>query len=120
MLLFRALSEKTHRFHGKLWTIEKPQVESSEQQDNANIQHQPLPESVSEERKIQTDYDGCHRQYVKRDAYLSAHFQYPSFTPPVGSCTGPRGLALVGSRQSFPSDWSLTIANRPTRPPITA
>ncbi len=35
---------------------------------------QPFPESVSEEGKIYTDYDGCHRHRVKQDAYLSVHF----------------------------------------------
>jgi hypothetical protein len=34
---------------------EKSQVESSENQDNANIHQQPFPESVSEEREICTD-----------------------------------------------------------------
>ncbi len=56
------------------WTPEESQVESSEHQDNANIHCQPFPESVSEEHEIYTDYDGCHRQHVKHDSYLSAHF----------------------------------------------
>jgi len=50
------------------------QVESCEHQDNANIHCQPFPESVPEEHKIYTDYDGCHRHHVKHDSYLFAHF----------------------------------------------
>ena len=50
------------------------QVESCKHQNNADIYHQPFPESVSEERQIYTDYNGCHRQRVKHDSYLSAHF----------------------------------------------
>jgi hypothetical protein len=55
-------------------TPEESQVEGSEHQDNANIRCQPLPESVSEEHEIYTDYDGCHRHHVKHGSYLSAHF----------------------------------------------
>ena len=58
---------------------EKSQVESSENQDNANIHHQPFPESVSEEREICTDYNGCHRYHVKHHSYPSVHFSTPSF-----------------------------------------
>ncbi len=54
--------------------LEEYQVESYEHQDNANIHRQPFPESVSEEREIYTDYDGCHRHHVKHYSYLSAHF----------------------------------------------
>jgi hypothetical protein len=56
------------------WVSEESQIESREYQDNANVHHQPFPESVSEERDIQTDYDGHHYHEVKRDSDLSAHF----------------------------------------------
>ena len=56
------------------WTPEESQVESCEHQDNANIHCQPLPESVFEEHEIYTDYDGYHRNDVKHQSYLSAHF----------------------------------------------
>ena len=55
------------------WRPEESPVESSKHQDNANIHCQPFPESVSEEREIYTDYDGCHRHHVKHYSYLSAH-----------------------------------------------
>jgi hypothetical protein len=62
------------------WTPEESQIESSEHQDNANIYCQSFPESVSEERKIYSDYDGRHRHHVKHDNYLSAHFSMiPTF-----------------------------------------
>jgi hypothetical protein len=44
---------------------EESQVESDEHQDNADICEQPLQESVSEEREIQTDYDGYHQHRIK-------------------------------------------------------
>ena len=53
---------------------EESQVESSEYQDDADIHHQSFPESVSEERDIHTDYNGCHHHSVKHASYLSAHF----------------------------------------------
>jgi hypothetical protein len=56
------------------WASEESQIESSEHQDNANVRYQPFPESVSEERDIQTNYDGYHCHHVKRDSDLSAHF----------------------------------------------
>jgi hypothetical protein len=55
------------------WAPEESQVESYEHQDNADIRHQPFPESVSEELEIYTHYDRYHRHHVKRDSYLSAH-----------------------------------------------
>jgi hypothetical protein len=59
---------------GSSWTREESQVESCEHQNNANIHHQPFPESVSEEHEIYTDYDGRHRHHVKHHGYRSAHF----------------------------------------------
>jgi hypothetical protein len=56
------------------WAAEESQIESREHQDNANVRYQPLPESVSEERDIQTNYDGQHYHHVKRDSDRSAHF----------------------------------------------
>jgi hypothetical protein len=55
------------------WTLQEPEVESCEYQDDANIRRQPLPDAISEEHKIYTDYDRRHRQDVKYDGYLSAH-----------------------------------------------
>jgi len=62
------------------WTPQESQVERCEHQDDSNIHYQPFPESVSEEREIHTDYDGCHGHCVKRDSHLSAHFSYTTTT----------------------------------------
>jgi hypothetical protein len=56
------------------WPLQESEVEGCEHQDDSNIRHQPFQESVSKEREICTDYDGCHRHHVKHDSYLSAHF----------------------------------------------
>src|ERR1700728_4047256 len=56
------------------WASEESQVESQEYQDNANVRHQPFPESVSEKSDIQTNYDGYHCHQVQRDSDLSARF----------------------------------------------
>jgi hypothetical protein len=53
---------------------EESPVESHEHQDNANIHDQPFPESVSEERNIYTDNNGCHHRRVK---YMSDHLNNP-------------------------------------------
>jgi hypothetical protein len=60
------------------WRHEESQVESSEQQDNANIHYQPFPESVSE-HEICADYNGCQRHHVKYYSYPSVHFSRTSF-----------------------------------------
>jgi len=56
-------------------TPEESQVERCENQNNANVHCQPFPESVSEEREIHTDDDGCHCHRVKRDGDLPARFR---------------------------------------------
>jgi hypothetical protein len=59
---------------GNSRTPEESQVESGEYRDNSKIHDQPFPESFFEEHDIYADYDGCHRQPIKRHGYLSAHF----------------------------------------------
>jgi hypothetical protein len=53
---------------------EKSVVEGAEDQDNADIRRQPLPESISEEHEIETDYDRDHCHEVKRERHLPVHF----------------------------------------------
>ena len=65
---------RQHSLPLRSWRHEESQVESSEHQDNANIHYQSFPESVSEEHEIYTDYNGCHRDYVKHYSYPSVHF----------------------------------------------
>jgi hypothetical protein len=59
-------------------TPEESEVEGREHQDNADIHCEPFPETVSEEREIDTDDDGYHRRHVKHDTCLSAHFSKTS------------------------------------------
>ena len=56
------------------WTPQESQVERGEHQHDSNIHNQPFQESVSEENKVYTDYDGYHRHHLKHNSYLSAHF----------------------------------------------
>jgi hypothetical protein len=58
---------------------EESQVESKEHQNNANIRHQPFPESVSEEHEIYSDYNGCHRHHIEHRSYPFTHFSKTSF-----------------------------------------
>jgi hypothetical protein len=77
-----------HRDQRQSGPPEKPQVEGSEHQNNADIHHQPFPEPGPEERDIDTDDDGDHRRQVKHDSDLSAH---------VG--TFGYGVSALGLRQ---------------------
>ena len=60
--------------HGGLrsWTLQEPQIDGREHQDNSDVHYQPLPEVVPEEQHVHTDYDGHQRQHVKRDSWLSS------------------------------------------------
>jgi hypothetical protein len=80
--------------------LEKSQVESSEHQDNADVHHQPFPESVSEELEIDADDDGRHRHHVKQYNDPSVHFgsmkRRPSLTDAeIEARTGQRVAAGV-------------------------
>jgi hypothetical protein len=39
---------------------QEPEIESGEDQDDADIRDQPFPQSAAEERDIDTDDDGYH------------------------------------------------------------
>jgi hypothetical protein len=43
------------------WTLQEPQIERREHQDNSDVHHQPLPEPVPEEQDVHADHDGHHR-----------------------------------------------------------
>src|SRR5580693_116745 len=97
-----------------LWMPEEPQVESSEHQHQADIHDQPFPESVSEEREVDSDYDGCHRQYIKYDHDPTAHdvhFVLASAT--IAALTASRGPVIppicstTKNRRSPPSSAKL-------------
>lgn len=74
---------------------QKSQVECYEHQDYSKIRHEPFPECVSEEENVHTDDDGHHRQHVKYDSYLRAHFTsigwsvHPHRPTPVDAADDP-------------------------------
>ena len=57
----------------RLWTLQEPEIERCEYQDNSNVYYQPPPEVMLEEQDIHTDNDGYQREHVKDDGCLSAH-----------------------------------------------
>src|SRR5579862_9398996 len=67
-------------------TPEESQVERYEHQDDSNIHQQPFPKPVSEKHEIYGDDDGCHRDDVKHDRYLPAHFSPPR-TGAIDQCS---------------------------------
>jgi hypothetical protein len=54
-------------------TLQEPQIERREHQDNPDIYYQPLPEVVPEEQDVRADHDGYQREHVKHDDCLSPH-----------------------------------------------
>jgi hypothetical protein len=48
-----------------------------EHQHNADVHHQPLPESISEEREIGADDNGNHRYHVQGNRDPSVHGNAP-------------------------------------------
>jgi len=55
------------------WTLQKPQTERREHQDNSDVYDQPLPEVVPEEQDVHADHDGYQREHVEHDGCLSSH-----------------------------------------------
>ena len=52
---------------------EEPRIEGRKEQDDANVRHQPFPESVPEEEDVDADNDGDQRQNVDRHDGLPSH-----------------------------------------------
>ena len=81
-------------------TLQEPQIERPEYQDNSDVYYQPLPEVVLEEQDVHADHDGYQRKHVKHDGCLFAHgFVLPRATKrgksgAVHAATGA-GLAAV-------------------------
>ena len=55
------------------WTLQEPQIERREHQDNPDVPDQPRPELVPEEQDVHTDHDSHQREHVKNDGCLPSH-----------------------------------------------
>src|ERR1700721_794030 len=88
------------------WTLQEPQVEHREHQDDPDIHQQPLPEPVPEEQDIHADHDGYQHEHVERDACLSS---LPSFLLPAAPRHYPSPRTLIPPPKGPPSP------NRPAR-----
>ena len=55
------------------WTLQEPQTERREHQDDPDVYCQPLPELVPEEQDVHTDHDSYQREHVKYDGCLPSH-----------------------------------------------
>ena len=62
------------------WTLQEPQVERPEHQDDPDVHHEPLPEPVPEEQDVYDNHDGHLGEHVERDGCLSSH---PPFLQPA-------------------------------------
>lgn len=60
------------------WTLQEPEVERDEHQDNPDVCYQALPDLVlvPEEQDVRADHDGYHRERVERDGCLPSHRFY--------------------------------------------
>ena len=54
-------------------TLQEPQTERREHQDNSDVRYQPLPEMSPEEQNVHDDHDGYQREHVQRDSCLPSH-----------------------------------------------
>jgi hypothetical protein len=54
-------------------SLQEPQIERREHQDNPDVYHQALPEPMPEEQDVHADHDGYQREHVKHDACLPSH-----------------------------------------------
>jgi hypothetical protein len=55
------------------WTLQEPQTERGEYQDDPDVYYQPIPELVPEEQDVNTDNDGNQRKHEKYDGCLPSH-----------------------------------------------
>ena len=55
------------------FSLQEPQVERREHQDNPDVHRQALPEPMPEEQDVDADHDGYQREHVKHDACLPSH-----------------------------------------------
>lgn len=51
----------------------EPKIERPEQENDADVRHQPLPEVVPEKEDIHTHYNGYEGKHVQHDRGLSSH-----------------------------------------------
>ena len=55
------------------WTLQEPQIDRRKNQDNSDVNDQPIPELVPEEQDVHADHEGYHREHVKREGYPVSH-----------------------------------------------
>ena len=56
------------------WTLQEPEIERREYQDDSDVDYQPLPDVVPEEQDVRADHDGYQRDHVKHDDCASSHY----------------------------------------------
>ena len=54
-------------------TLQEPEIERHEHQDNSDVYCQPRPELVPEEQDVHADHYAYHREHVKYGGCLSSH-----------------------------------------------
>src|SRR5450759_3710138 len=62
---------RMRRLHS--WTLQEPEIEGREHQDNSDVYCQPLQELVPEEQDVYADHNGYQRVHVKHGGCLSSH-----------------------------------------------
>jgi hypothetical protein len=81
----------------RLCTLQEPQTERREHQDNPNVCYQPLPELVPEEQDVHADHDGYQGQHVISPASANGCARQPPVSPlPVWARSGftPPDIAM--------------------------
>ena len=54
-------------------SLQEPQIERREHQDNPDVYHQALPEPMPEEQDVHADHDGHQHEHAKHDDCLPSH-----------------------------------------------
>jgi len=52
------------------------QIEGGKHQDDADVDHQSFPESISEEQQIDTDNNGYQHHNIKHEKHVPCHFNH--------------------------------------------
>ena len=77
-------------------SLQEPQIERREHQDNPDVYHQALPEPMPEEQDVHADHDGYQREHVKHDACLPSHRSTLLLEDGVAATDNAAGRQRVG------------------------
>jgi hypothetical protein len=98
------------------WTLQEPEIERGEHQDDSDVYHQPRPESVSEKQDVHADHDDYQREHAKHDGCLFAHLSFLPRAAGINSEAAPWAIGTNIVRPEGVLAPGGTMSRREVRP----